>query len=330
MRQATLQVADNAPASPQSLTLNGTGTSVNTPAVTITPSSLSFTATQGATSAPMNLTVTNSGTAPLHVTSVTFGGPDVAEFVNPASSCTVAIAPSASCTIAVSFAPVSAMSATHKTETILIADDATNSPQSVTVTGTINASAFTVSNASSLTATVTAGQTAQYNVQLTPGPGFSGTVTMACSGAPAGAVCTVANPITLTSGSPTTFAVSLTTTARSFLIPNSNRQPLVPSAPYLLLFAGLCVAMLALLHKFKVHCPTQPQLAYSTGVLVLVLIGAGLAGCASSGVGSGSSGSGGTTGTQKGTYTLTLTPTTTNTGGKTVQVPAQPLTLIVN
>ena len=215
LRQATLQVADNAPASPQSLTLNGTGTSVNASSVTITPASLSFTTTQGATSAPMTLTVTNSGTAPLHITGVTFVGPDVAEFVNPASSCTAAIAPSASCTIAVSFAPVSPMSASHKTETVVIAGDATNLPQSVTVTGTISASAFTVTNASSLTATVTAGQTAQYNVQLMPGPGFSGSVTMACSGAPAGAVCTVANPIMLTSGTPTTFAVSVTTTARS-------------------------------------------------------------------------------------------------------------------
>jgi Legume lectin domain len=330
LRQATLQVADNAPASPQSLTLNGTGTSANSSAVTITPASLSFTSTQGVTTAPMNLTVTNSGTAPLHVTGVTFSGPDVAEFVNPASACTAAIAPSASCTIAVRFAPVSPMSANNKTETILIADDASNSPQSVTVTGTINASAFTVTNASSLTATVTAGQTATYNVQLTPGPGFSGTVTMACSGAPAGAACTVANPITLTSGTPTTFAVSVTTTARSFLVPTSNRQPLVPSAPYLLLFTGLCVAMLALFYQHKVRGLTQRQLAYSTGLLVLVLVGAGLAGCASSG--SGSSGGGGnpSSGTQKGTYTLTLTPTTTNTGGKTVQVPAQSLTLIVN
>ena len=101
----------------------------------------------------MSVTVTNSGTAPLHITGVTFGGPDVAEFVNPTSSCTAAIAPSANCTIAVSFAPLSPMSATPKTETILIADDAPTSPQSVTVTGTINASAFTFSNASSLTAT---------------------------------------------------------------------------------------------------------------------------------------------------------------------------------
>ena len=73
---------------------------------------------------------------------------------------------------------------------------------------------------------------------------------MACSGAPAGATCTVANPITLTSGTPTTFAVSVTTTARSFLVPNSNRQPLLPT-PYLLLAAGLCLAMLMLLYQSK-------------------------------------------------------------------------------
>jgi len=39
-------------------------------------------------------------------------------------------------------------------------------------------------------ATVTSGQTANYNLQLSPSGGFNGSLSMSCSGAPAAATCT--------------------------------------------------------------------------------------------------------------------------------------------
>ncbi|MDP9339588.1 MAG: choice-of-anchor D domain-containing protein [Acidobacteriota bacterium] len=328
VRTATFQVADNAPASPQSATLTGTGTAASS-TVSIAPNPLTLSATQGTVSAPGTVTITNTGNAPLQITGVAFGGANVSEFVNPASSCTTAIAPNANCTISVSFAPLTPASATARTETITLTDNAANSPQTVTVTGTVNASAFTVTSpAASLAATVTAGQTAQYSVQLTPGPGYSGTVTMACSGAPATTTCTVANPIQLTAGTPTTFTVMVTTTARSLLLPFSGYQPAPPSTPYLLLLSlGLCMAIFAALYPLRLRAVSvQRQFVYGGGLLVLVLAVCGLAGCASSGNSPGP----GSTGTQAGTYTLTLTPTAASTSGQPLQLTPIQLTLTVN
>jgi hypothetical protein len=329
-RTATLQVADNAAGSPQSATLTGMGTAVG-PAIGIAPNPLALSATQGTVSGAGTVTITNTGSAPLHITGVVFGGANVADFVNPGSSCTVAIAPNGNCTISVSFAPVTPASATARTETITLTDDAAGSPHVITVNGTVSASAFTVDPSSTLTATVTAGQTAQYSVKLAAGSGYSGSVTMACSGAPATTTCTVANPIVLTSGTTTTFSVMVATTARSVLLPLSDRQRTPPATPYVLFLSlGLCVAIFAALYPARLRTlSVQRRFAYGGGLLVLMLAAYGLAGCASSGS-SGGGGGGGTSGTQKGTYTLTLTPTAMSTGGKALQLAPIQLTLTVN
>jgi Abnormal spindle-like microcephaly-assoc'd, ASPM-SPD-2-Hydin len=332
VRQATLQIVDNASGSPQSVVLSGTATSSNPPAITFTPASFTIPATQGTTSPPTNLTLTNSTTAPLHITSVAFSGTNVSEFVNPTNPCVgIAIAPNANCTFAVSFAP---LTTGNHAETITITNDASVSPQTVTVTGNSSSAAFSVtSSAASLTATATAGQTAQYGLQLMPGAGYSGSVTFACSGAPATASCSVANPVALTNGTPATVAVTVTTTARSFLEPTANRQPAPRSAPYMLLATlGACFAMLAALYQFRLRGGmTLRQLGYSGAFLALVLAVCGLTGCAG---GSSSTPPPSTpppsTGTQAGTYTLTLTPTATSTSGKPIHIAPTQLTLTVN
>src|SRR5205823_7090144 len=64
---ATLQVADNASGSPQTLTLNGTGVAA-VPDVSLSPAFPSFPAiTQGTSGTTQTLTVISSGTGPLHV-----------------------------------------------------------------------------------------------------------------------------------------------------------------------------------------------------------------------------------------------------------------------
>jgi hypothetical protein len=330
LRQATLQIADDASGSPQSISLSGTGTAPNTPSVSIVPSPLSLSATQGTTSAAQNITVTNSGTVPLHINAVTFTGANVSEFVNPASSCTAAIAPATSCTIGVAFAPTAAMSSIARTETVTLTDDASSSPQTVTVNGTVAASAFTVTSApTALTATVNAGQAAQYSLQLSPGAGYSGNVTMTCTGAPATTVCSVANPIVLTSPNPTTFMVTVTTTARSFLAPRSSPRQAPPVAPYLLLLAAsLSLAMLAAMYRLKLRGAfTSRQSAFAAGALVLALTVCGITGCGSGGT---STGPGNPVGTQKGTYTLTLTPSANSSTGQPLQLAPIQLTLVVN
>jgi uncharacterized repeat protein (TIGR03803 family) len=73
---------------------------------------------------------------------------------------------------------------------------------------------FSPGSGGSSSATITAGQTATYNLQLNPAGGFSGTVSLVCSGAPAQATCSI-SPATLTvsGSSPAPFTVSITTMA---------------------------------------------------------------------------------------------------------------------
>jgi Domain of unknown function (DUF1929)/Legume lectin domain/PKD domain/Glyoxal oxidase N-terminus/Quinohemoprotein amine dehydrogenase, alpha subunit domain III len=329
-RQASLQITDNAPASPQSFALGGTGTTPTptAPAVVVTPATVTIAGTQGTASSSSNVVVSNSGNAPLHISAVVFGGVNVSEFVNPSNPCVgTAIAPNTSCSMSVTFAPIGVGT---RTETVSITDDAPNSPQMFTVNGTASPVYTLTSPSSALTAAVTAGQTAQYTLQLAPGSGYSGPVNMACSGAPATTSCTVTNPVQLTSG--TSAAVTVTvTTLKSSLVPNIVRQPNLPPSLYvMLLVLTMFVALLAMLKQLQKIGGLMPgRLAHAAGFAVLVIAGYALTGCASGGM-SVVNPTPTVSGTQKGTYTLTLTPTAASVSGKPLQLAPIQLTLNVN
>jgi hypothetical protein len=225
----------------------------------------------------------------------------------------------------VTFAPIGVGT---RTETVSITDDAPNSPQTFMVNGSANP-VYTFTPTAP-TATVTAGQTAQYTLQLAPGAGYSGPVTMACSGAPATTTCTVTNPVQLTSGTSAAVTVSVTT-LKSSLAPNIVRQPSTPPSLYvMLLVLSLCVALLAMLKQLQKAGGLMPaRLAHAASLAVLVIAGYALAGCASGGV-SVVNPNPTVSGIQKGTYTLTLTPTASSMSGKPLQLSPIQLTLNIN
>ena len=125
---ATVSITDNAPDSPESTALTGVGEGTG-PAVTLSPTRLTF-ATQvvGTTSAPQNVTLTNTGSAVLSITSITTTG-DFAQTNN----CGSTVAVNASCTIGVTFTPTTINT---RTGTVSVTDNAPASPQTVTLTGT--------------------------------------------------------------------------------------------------------------------------------------------------------------------------------------------------
>lgn len=130
----TLSVADNATGSPQTVTLNGT-TAAQVTTVMVTPATVTFPAqTQNTTSAPMTVTVKNVSTGSETVTfsAISASGP----FAVSGGTCVVdgtPLAPNASCTIAVTFTPTGTAASSG---TLSIADDASGSPQTVTLNGT--------------------------------------------------------------------------------------------------------------------------------------------------------------------------------------------------
>ncbi len=137
----TVTVLDSV-GSPQTASLTGTGTSGG-PAVTLSPTSLTFpTQVFHTTSAAQNVTLTNSGTSTLALTSFTILGTNSGDF-SQTNTCGTTLAPGASCTISVTFTP---LAKNARTASLSIADNATGSPQTVALSGTGTIVQFSTTN----------------------------------------------------------------------------------------------------------------------------------------------------------------------------------------
>ena len=128
-RTATLTVNDDAPGSPQTVNLIGSG---NAP-VTISPVSITnFSAPVGTTSAFKTLTITNAQTATtLHFTNLKLIG----DFIQSSTTCPIGgagLAPGANCTLAVQFDP---SIGGVRTGQLQVYDDTATSPQIVNLSG---------------------------------------------------------------------------------------------------------------------------------------------------------------------------------------------------
>jgi hypothetical protein len=127
-RIATLTITDNASNSPQTVNLSGTGV---VPTVSLLPSTLTFASQfQGIQSTPQVVTLTNNTSAVLAISSITASG----EFSSPTTTCGSSVAASGgTCTITVTFTPTTAGPLTG---TLTVTDNASGSPQTVSLTGT--------------------------------------------------------------------------------------------------------------------------------------------------------------------------------------------------
>src|SRR5205085_1699256 len=99
-------------------------------------------------------------------------------------------------------------------------------PQELALSGTGTGAGFVISIASgsSVSQNVAAGQTASYTLVVASEGGFSGTITLGCSGAPTGANCmaTPASfPLTSTSVATATINIATTAAASASLVPKS-------------------------------------------------------------------------------------------------------------
>jgi 6-phosphogluconolactonase (cycloisomerase 2 family) len=244
---AALSVADNAPGSPQTAELSGTGVTP-APMVSVTPSSYTFPATNiGATSAPQTFTFTNTGTATLEISSLTLGGPNPGDFTET-NACGTSVIAASHCTVTIAFAP---QATGTRTATVNITDNAPDSPQSISLTGTSNAP-FAIAPAASggATASISPTGSANYNLQFVPAGNFSGNVSMACKGAPANSSCSVSPasfqasattivPVVVTAGVTMTGSVPAGTT--SPWAKNSQASDLIRTAGVFLAFFVLIV-----------------------------------------------------------------------------------------
>jgi hypothetical protein len=297
-------------------------TSAGATTINLAPSSLTFAPQASGTSgSPRTVQLTNTGRATLSIFGISISGANAGDF-RQTNTCTSALAVGASCQISVVFTPTNLGA---RTASVSVADNATGSPQMVALSGA--GPDFSLSTGSTTTASVTPGQTATYNIGLTPTDAFNQMVTLSCSGAPAHSMCSISpTAISLNGSSASSATVTVTTTAGSRLIPVS--LPVAPSGigsrlqPLLI---GLLVALLVVAVDLRRRGP-QTRWATAAGLGVLLCIGGMLTSC-----GGGSSSSSGpspsSTATPVGTYTITVSASASS-GSVTLTHETQ-LTLVV-
>jgi hypothetical protein len=150
-------------------------------------------------------------------------------------------------------------------------------------------------------ATINAGQSATFQMSVDSISGFQQTVSFVCSGAPAGATCSV-NPNPATPGSASTVQVVVSTTARATTLPVNKNLPSPPMQLILLLLVGgLGSLMLAQLRSGR------RRLTFAAPALLLLMISVGCGG--GGGSPSTPNPTPGSSGTPAGTFVLTVTGT---------------------
>lgn len=234
-RTGKVALTDNALNTPENVPLTGTGIG---PAIAFSPSRLGFSGQFiGNSSAAQTITLSNLGNATLQISTIGISG-DFSE----TNKCASSIAAQASCSIAVTFAP-SAPGA--RNGNLTVTDNALGSPQTVALSGTGMDFSIAPAAGSSNSASVAAGGTATYNLTVTPEGGLNGTVTLACSGTPSEAQCSISPAsIKLDGSTAVNVATTVSTTAASQLLPHRTPPSMMFSlrrGPWQIWFLALLI-----------------------------------------------------------------------------------------
>jgi hypothetical protein len=211
-RTGTLTITSDAPNSPRNIQLTGVG---GVPQVSLSPASLALTSpSTGAPGPAQTVTLNNTGQDVLNLSGITITGASAADF-SEAHNCPAQLgiasgSLTSSCQINVTY---KASTSSTESAVLQITDDAAGSPHIVNLTGIVSALGLALGPGMPSSLTISASQTATYNL-IVGGPGFSGSVSLSCSGAPPAASCTVPGSVTMSS-TPTPFHVTVATTMRS-------------------------------------------------------------------------------------------------------------------
>ena len=141
-RTASVSITDNASGSPQAVSLSGTGTA---PVVSLSSTTLPFgNQTVGTTSTAQSVTLSNTGNGALYITSLAITGANAGDFAQT-NTCGSSVAAGGNCVVSVTFKPSLAKA---ETASVSMADNASGSPQAVSLSGTGTAPAVSLSSTS--------------------------------------------------------------------------------------------------------------------------------------------------------------------------------------
>jgi hypothetical protein len=126
-RTASVLIADNGAGGPQTIPLKGTGTYVK-----LSANGTTFAATTVGQSSSKTATLTNVGSSPLSISSISVGGTNTADF-GETNTCGTSVGAGATCTITLTFHPTAIGS---RSAVVSISDNGGGSPQTISLFGT--------------------------------------------------------------------------------------------------------------------------------------------------------------------------------------------------
>jgi len=173
-----ISITDNAPDSPHTITVTGTGVAAST-AAKVSPTSLSFGDLKvGSVSESKTVTFTNTGTSTLNISRISASG----DFVqtNTCGATLNVLDVGESCTVSVSFQPTGSGS---RSGSLSISSNASGSPHAVALSGT-GVAVFSVTSTSPTKTEIVGTTETTFSFSATAPSDFTGKITLSCSSGP--------------------------------------------------------------------------------------------------------------------------------------------------
>ena len=230
----TISISSNAPNSPNTLSLSGTGVAASV-TLTTNPASLSFTSLNAGSSSSKNVMVTNSGNSSLTISQITVNAKD---FAANGISTPFALGAGQNAVLNIAFSPTASESITGNV-TVMSSQGAS---AVIPVTGSGVQPAVTLTPTNAGFGTVTVGSPSTQSFQLTnSGTGVLTVSQLSVSGG-GFSVGTLSLPITLNAGQSTTFNVQFAPAATGAASGSVTIVSNAPNSPALIALSGTGVA----------------------------------------------------------------------------------------
>jgi hypothetical protein len=233
----TISLVSNAPNSPLTIALTGTGTSASQ-LLSASPTTLSFGNVNDGTTSSLSVTLTNSGNADITISGVTTTGSGF----STSGGSGVTLSANQTTTVSVAFDPSTAGAVSGK---VSVASNATNSPAVITVTGTGVASStgITVSPTSLSFGSQTVNTTAGANTVTVTNTGTTSITVSSVSTSAPFAVSGFSGSTTLTANQALSLSVTFDPTSQISSSGTLTITSSAPSSPNTVALSGTGVAV---------------------------------------------------------------------------------------
>jgi hypothetical protein len=234
---ATLSITSNDPANPTtSVTLGGTGSTAIFGQLQARPASVSFGTVSTGSNATQQITLNNTGTAAVQISSIAAAGTGFS--VNGITT-PITVNAAATAILNVVFAPTTAGTASGS---VTVTSNASNSPLTVPVTGTGVQPGLSIAPASFAFGSIVNGQTKSQNFTLTNTGSSSLTISQLTVSGAGYSISGLTTPSTIAAGASATFSATFAPTTAGSLPGSVTISSNAPGSPSTVALSGTGVA----------------------------------------------------------------------------------------